>query len=163
MTIISRIKRIVTANINGLIEKAEDPETMIKEMIREMDENIIKMRNEIVKSVAAEKWLARQMETAGKKIGTWRENSEKAIREGDEDLARKAVDRMLQEEQTLAEMREHQKRAAGDSTALKNSSACSKTRCRTPGGKRSSWLPEKKERRPTGPCWMQPVKGRTLR
>lgn len=119
MTIISRIKRIVSANINGLLEKAEDPETLLKEMIREMDDNIIKMRNEIVKSIAAEKRMTRQIESIGKKVRAWQENSEKAVRDGDESLARAAIGRKLQEDQKLPELVEHHKRAAAATLTLK--------------------------------------------
>lgn len=120
MAMLSRIKKIISANINGLIEKAEDPETLLNEMIREMDDNIIKMRNEIVKSVALEKRFARQIENVGKKIRTWEENSEKAIRDGHDDLARKALLRKLQEEQKLPELIEQHKRSASASKILKD-------------------------------------------
>lgn len=120
MTIISRIKRIISANINGLIDKAEDPEALLKEMIREMDESIIRMRNEIVRAIAAEKWLARQIEQAEKRLAIWQENSEKAVRDGDDRLAREAIGRRLQEERKLAEITGEQKRSAVDSATLKN-------------------------------------------
>lgn len=119
MSIISRIKKIISANINGLLEKAEDPETLLKEMIREMDENIIKMRNEIVRAVATEKWLARQIEHAEKRVVTWQENSEKAVRDGDDKLAREAIGRKLQEELKLSEMAVEQKKAVMDSETLR--------------------------------------------
>ena len=54
MAILDRIRRIISSNINSLIEKAEDPESLLKQLIREMDENIIDLRNEIVRSVAGE-------------------------------------------------------------------------------------------------------------
>jgi len=117
---LSRIKRIISANINGLIEKAEDPEILLNELIREMDDNIIKMRNEIVKSIASEKRFARQIETVGKKIRTWEENSEKAIRDENDDLARKALLRKFQEERTLPELIELHKRSASASKTLKD-------------------------------------------
>lgn len=119
MTIISRIKRIISANLSGLIEKAEDPEALLKEMIREMDDNIIKMRNEIVKSAAAEKRLARQIEATGKKVLMWRKTSEKAVRDNDEPLARSAMGRTLQEERKLPEMMAHHKRAVAATANLK--------------------------------------------
>jgi len=119
MTIMSRIKRIISANLSGLIEKAEDPETLLKEMIREMDDNIIKMRNEIVKSIAAEKRLARQIEAIGEKVRKWQKISEKAIRENDEKLARNTMGRMLQEERQLPEMMSHHKRAASATSDFK--------------------------------------------
>jgi len=119
MTIITRIKRIISANLNSLIEKAEDPETMLKELIREMDDSIIKLRNEIVKSIASEKRLARQVENINKKIPMWQENSEKAVRDQNDDLARKALSRKLQEEQKLPDLIDQHNQAVESSATLK--------------------------------------------
>lgn len=120
MAMLTRIKRIISANINGLIEKAEEPETLLNELIREMDDNIIKMRNEIVKSVALEKRFARQIENVQKKVGTWEENSEKAVRDENDELARKALLRKLQEERKLPELIEQHKRSVSAGKILKN-------------------------------------------
>jgi phage shock protein A len=119
MAIISRIKRIISANINNMIEKAEDPESLLKELIREMDDNIIKLRNEIIKSIAAEKRLARQVEAVQKKVLLWQENSEKAVRDGNDDLARKALGRKITEERNLPDLMEQHQRAVGSSASLK--------------------------------------------
>jgi phage shock protein A len=120
MTIITRIKRIISANINNMIEKAEDPESLLKELIREMDENIIKLRNEIIKSIAAEKRLSRQVEDVNKKIQTWQENSEKAVRDGNDELARKALGRKLLEERKLPELVAQHNRALESGKTLKD-------------------------------------------
>jgi phage shock protein A len=119
MAIITRIKRIISANISNLIEKAEDPESLLKELIREMDDNIIKLRNEIIKSIAAEKRLARQVDDVKKKILTWQENSEKAVRDVNDELARKALGRKLQEERKLPELVEQHQRAMESGKTLK--------------------------------------------
>jgi phage shock protein A len=119
MAIISRIKRIISANINNMIEKAEDPEALLKELIREMDDNIIKLRNEIVKAIASEKRLARQVEGVQKKVQTWQENSEKAVRDGNDELARKALGRKITEERKLPDLMEQHQRAVGSSASLK--------------------------------------------
>jgi phage shock protein A len=119
MAILDRIKRIVSSNINSLIEKAEDPESLLKELIREMDENIINLRNEIIKSIAGEKRLARRVESAKEKIRTWQENSEKAVQDGDDELARKAIARKIQEEQRMRDLVEHHKRAFEASRSMK--------------------------------------------
>jgi phage shock protein A len=103
MAVLSRIKRIVSANLNSLLEKAEDPESLLKELIREMDASILNLRNELTQSFASERRLARRLEAIGKKIRLWDENSEKAVRDGNDDLARRALGRKLVEERNLAE------------------------------------------------------------
>jgi phage shock protein A len=120
MAIISRIKRIISANINSLIEKAEDPESLLKELIREMDDNIIKLRNEIIRSIAAEKRLSRQVEDVKSKIQTWQENSEKAVRDGNDELARKALGRKIAEERKLPDLMAQHTRALESGKTLKD-------------------------------------------
>jgi phage shock protein A len=119
MVILDRIRRIISSNINNLIEKAEDPESLLKELIREMDENIINLRNESVRSVAGEKRLARRVESAKEKIRTWQENSERAVQDGDDELARKAIARKIQEEQRMSDLLEQHKRALESSESMK--------------------------------------------
>ena len=119
MVILDRIRRIISSNINSLIEKAEDPESLLKELIREMDENIINLRNEIVRSVAGEKRLARRIESTKEKIQTWQANSEKAVQDDNDELARKAIARKIQEEQRMSDLVEHHKRAFESSESMK--------------------------------------------
>ncbi len=119
MAILDRIKRIISSNINSLIEKAEDPESLLNELIREMDENIINLRNEIIKSIAGEKRLARRVESAKEKIRIWQENSEKAVQDGNDELAKKAIARKIQEEQRMGDLVEHHNRALGASRSMK--------------------------------------------
>ncbi len=119
MVILDRIRRIISSNINSLIERAEDPESLLKELIREMDENIINLRNEIVRSVAGEKRLARRVESAKEKIQTWQENSERAVQDGDDELARKAIARKIQEEQRMSDLLNQHKRALESSESMK--------------------------------------------
>ena len=54
MSIFKRIQRIISANINNLIERAEEPEVMLKQLIREMDESIVSLKMEVAKAIAAE-------------------------------------------------------------------------------------------------------------
>jgi phage shock protein A len=103
MAILSRIKRLVSANLNSLLEKAEDPESLLEELTREMDASVINLRSEVTRSIASERRLARKLEAIERKIRLWDENSEKAVRDGDDDLARRALARKLAEERNLAE------------------------------------------------------------
>lgn len=57
MKTLKRINRIIAANLNHLIEKAEDPEKAVKQLIRQMDANIAGLRMEVAKAIATEKKL----------------------------------------------------------------------------------------------------------
>ncbi len=119
MSMLQRIKRIVSANINHLVGKAEDPEMMIKELIREMDESIITLRTEVAKAIAAEKRIGRRIEDVQRKVQSWQENSEKAVRDGDDDLARKAIERKLDEENRLPALKNEHRKAVDVSRTMK--------------------------------------------
>ncbi len=114
-----RIKEIISANINHLMDKAEDPEKMLKHLIREMDENIISLRMEVARAIAGEKRLTRRITETTAVLRTWQENSEKAVSDGDDALARKAIARRLYEEKVLAGLQEQHKKALHGSEIMK--------------------------------------------
>jgi phage shock protein A len=120
MGILKRIKTIVAANINHMIEKAEDPEKMIKQFIREMDETIVSLRMEVAKAIAAEKRLAHRISETQQKIQNWQENSERAVREDNEDLARQALAHRLSEEKALVMLEEQYQKAKALSQLMKD-------------------------------------------
>ena len=93
MGIFKRIKDIVTANINELLDKIEDPEQMIDQMIREMEESILELRKQTASAIASAKLTAKKVGEHEKEVAKWLENAELAIGEGKDDLARKALAR----------------------------------------------------------------------
>jgi len=117
--IAKRIKRIVSANINDLIEKAEDPETMVDQLIREMDESTISLRAEVARTIATENRITLRLEDARKQVRTWQESSEKAVRDGNDNIARKAIAEKLEAERRFAELETQHKEASGLSRMLK--------------------------------------------
>lgn len=119
MGFLKRIRQIISANIDHLIENAEEPEIMIEQFIREMDEGIMNLRTEVARAIAAEKRLARRMEDGLGKIRTWQEDSERAVMEGNDALARKAIANRLDEEKALAELEGQHKKALAVSETMK--------------------------------------------
>jgi phage shock protein A len=120
MDIITRIKQVVSANIDALIEKAEDPETTIEQIIRDMDKAISDLKMEVARTIATEKRLARRIQESEGKIQSWQEESENAVMEGDDGLARKAIAKRLEEEKVLAELKDQHQRAADVSQTMKD-------------------------------------------
>ncbi|MGA1866979.1 MAG: PspA/IM30 family protein [bacterium] len=119
MSTLTRIKQIITSNINHLIEKAEDPEKIVKQLLREMDENIINLRMEVAKAIATEKRLGRRVEEVKDIIHTWQENIEKAVRDGNDNLAREAISRRLTEENQLVQLEKQHEKALSASQEIK--------------------------------------------
>jgi phage shock protein A len=88
-----RISDVISANINDLIDRVEDPERMIKQIIREMEENIRQAKEGVVDAIASEKQLARELAEHTRKAQQWQEKAEAALRSGNEELARAALAR----------------------------------------------------------------------
>ncbi len=88
-----RIIDIIKANINDLIDRVEDPELMIKKVIREMEDNISRARESLSDAIASEKHLTRELNHHRSQSENWLNRAEKAMRTGNEELARTALER----------------------------------------------------------------------
>lgn len=86
-----RIHDIITANINDLIDRVEDPERMIKQMIREMEENIARAKESVIDAIASEKQLHKDLELHRRQSAEWMKKAEDALHANREDLARAAL------------------------------------------------------------------------
>lgn len=103
MGIFTRFRDILGSNINSMLDKAEDPEKLVKLMIREMEDTLIEMKASCAGLMATAKKTQRLMEEAESRRGFWVEKAEFAVSKGREDLAREA----------LLEKRRYQERARG--------------------------------------------------
>jgi phage shock protein A len=118
--IFKRINDVFASNINELIDRVEDPERMIKQIIREMEENIRQAKDRVVDAIASEKKLAKEVAAHREQAANWQEKAESALRSGNESLARAALVRKQEHQKVLQSTEPAWKAAASTSEALKN-------------------------------------------
>ncbi|MEH2208717.1 MAG: PspA/IM30 family protein [Nostoc sp.] len=93
MGLFDRIKRVVSSNLNDLVNKAEDPEKMLEQAILEMQEDLVQLRQGVAQTIAAQKRSEKQYNDAQNEINKWQRNAQLALQKGDENLARQALER----------------------------------------------------------------------
>ena len=119
MGIFSRIADIFKANINDLLDKAEDPEKMIKQMVLEMQESVTKAISGLAQAMAQEKKLQRDYEKFVALSNDWKGKAAQALQAGNEDLARKALAKKVEADQQAAQYKQLYEQAAQTSATLK--------------------------------------------
>ena len=91
MGIFTRFRDIVSSNINAILDKAEDPEKLIRLMIREMEDTLVEIKAACAGAMASSKKVRRQLDTLRDRIQYWEQKAELAVKKGKDHLAREAL------------------------------------------------------------------------
>ena len=91
MGIFTRFRDIISSNINAMLDKAEDPEKLIKLMIREMEDTLVEIKTACAGVMASGKKIQRQLNGHRARGQFWEEKAELAVNKGRDDLAREAL------------------------------------------------------------------------
>ncbi|TAF64398.1 MAG: PspA/IM30 family protein [Cytophagales bacterium] len=106
MGIFGRISDIFKANVNDMLDKMEDPEKMIKQMVIEMQEAIAKSTSALATAMAQEKKLERDYQAQAQASQNWEAKATQALSAGNEDLARKALAEKAKADQMAAQYKQ---------------------------------------------------------
>jgi len=125
MGLLDRMTTLIRANINDLLDQAEDPEVMMNQILRDMEEQLRQAREQVASMMAQEKELAADQTEAQQQVSAWNSRAEMAARAGQDSLARQALARMNDAtthanlyEQQLAQQKQLVERLRGQLDAL---------------------------------------------
>ena len=93
MGFFDRLSRLLRANLNDLVGKAEDPAKILDQSVADMQADLIKLRQAVATAIASQKRLQNQAEQADTQAKTWYERAELALKKGEEELARESLSR----------------------------------------------------------------------
>jgi phage shock protein A len=107
MGVFARLSDIITSNINALLDRAENPEWMIAQIIREMEEGLASAKRYAATAIAAERRIGRELEQNRLSAEHWKSKARQALTADREDLARRALARKMEHEDLVRSL-EHQ-------------------------------------------------------
>jgi len=102
MGIMDRISRLLRANVNDMLDRAEDPESTLDQILRDMETNIGQARTQVASMIAQEKELQADLKEVQELSGEWQSKAQRAVEAGKDDLAREALRRKKDNDDSAA-------------------------------------------------------------
>lgn len=106
MGFLKRVTRVFKSNLNTILNRAEDSEKMLNQLISDMNHELVETKKNVASAIADEKKLERQTQNAETQIQEWEEKARKALNAGKEDLAKEALLRKQEQEKIAQQYRE---------------------------------------------------------
>jgi phage shock protein A len=102
MSLLDRVSTLLRANLNDLVEKAEDPEKLLKQIVLDMENQLLQVKTQVAIAIADEHLLAKKRTEHEQESAEWRRKAELAVQKNMDDLARSALERAHSHEQLAA-------------------------------------------------------------
>src|SRR6476619_6777069 len=106
MALLERVATLLKANLNDLIDKAEHPEKMIKQIILDMENQLLQVKTQVAIAMADQHLLEKKQKENEDKIADWGRKAEMAVGKKQDDLARAAIERSLHYKQMSENFRQ---------------------------------------------------------
>lgn len=119
MKLLQRVTTLIRANLNDLVDRAEDPEKMIKQLILDLNNQLIQVKTTVAQSLADQHLLEKRLVRAREEAASSGKRAELAVDKGDESLARAALERQNSFERTIADTEQHLDEQRKETEALK--------------------------------------------
>jgi len=119
MGILDRVSTLLRANVNDMIDRAEDPEKVVKQLIADMNNQLIQVKTQVAASIADEKQLYQRYQDNQAKAADWQARAELAVERGQDDMAREALSRRNAFQQTADGFKDQYDQQAAQVETLK--------------------------------------------
>ena len=101
MSLLDRVSTLLRANLNDLVEKAEDPERMLKQVVLDMENQLMQVKTQVAIAIADQHLLEKKRAEHEQEAAEWRRKAELAVQKRNDDLARAALERALSHDQLV--------------------------------------------------------------
>src|SRR5437763_2674280 len=120
MAVLDRVSTLIRANINDLISKAEDPEKVIRQLILDMNNQLIQVKTQVAAAIADERLLQKRYEDNQKRADEWQRKAELAVTNSQDELAKEALLRRRSFQETADGFKEQWTQQAAQVEQLKD-------------------------------------------
>jgi phage shock protein A len=99
MALLERVSTLLRANLNDLIDKAEDPPKLLRQLVLDMENQLLQVKTQVAIAIADQHLLEKKRKEHMDSAAEWRSKAELAVKKGQDDLARAALERSLSQDQ----------------------------------------------------------------
>jgi phage shock protein A len=101
MSLLDRVSTLLRANLNDLVEKAEDPEKLLKQIVLDMENQLMQVKTQVAIAIADQHLLEKKRKDHEEQSAEWSRKAELAVEKDNDDLARAAIERALSHDQLM--------------------------------------------------------------
>ncbi len=120
MAIFQRLGDLIKANINDLLDKAEDPEKMVKQIIIDMQEELEKCTSALGQAMGSQRLMKKNMDAALQESASWEQKAKQALQSGNADLAKQALERKVAADKQAAQYQQMYDQATTQVNTIKS-------------------------------------------